>query len=186
MTQPKNLSSCGIKGQWLTRQQQFDDNILISGSLDNTVKFWNWHTGDLINSVQCHTDGVISVNFEGSWLVTGSIDKTVRVFNFESKESFCLRGHGDWVNQVRLCLASRTILSASDDCTVKLWDLDSKQCIRTFTGHIGHVQQVLPLPPDFEPDDDEFIADAMSVASGRGGTPLPNTLPAHIPSSFSC
>lgn len=42
-------------------------------------------------------------------------------------------------------------------------------------GHVGHVQQVLPLPPDFEPDDVPGLprdnTDTISVASGRSSTP---------------
>merc|ERR1712225_213141 len=33
---------------------------------------------------------------------------------FEAKSTFCLRGHKDWVNAVRVDSASRTVFSASD------------------------------------------------------------------------
>ena len=158
------------------RALQFDERILVSGSLDGTIKIWNYHTGELLNTLACHTDGVISVNLSGEILASGSIDKTVKVINLKTKESFTLKGHTDWVNQVRIDTESRTLFSASDDCKIKMWDLDSRQCIRTFEGHVGHVQQVLPLPPDFEVDDAPGIsvdnADTASAASGRGGTPF--------------
>ena len=158
------------------RTLQFDDSKLISGSLDKTIKIWNWHTGACLATIQGHTEGVISVNFDGDVVASGSIDSTVKVFNYKTKQSFCLRGHTDWVNQVRLDMGSRTCLSASDDCRVILWDLDTKRPIHIFEGHVGHVQQVLPLPPDFEPDDDPTLVgandnDAVSVASGRSSTP---------------
>ncbi|KJR88134.1 F-box and WD-40 domain protein MET30 [Sporothrix schenckii 1099-18] len=161
------------------RSLQFDDKILVSGSLDGTMKIWNWHTGELLNTLVCHQGGVISVHLDGAWLASGSTDKTIKVFNLKTKESFTLKGHSDWVNQVRIDgTASRTLFSASDDCTVKLWDLESKRCIRTFEGHVGHVQQVLTLPADFEPDEDPVAsghkdkADTSSVNSGRGGSPV--------------
>ncbi|KAK1756384.1 hypothetical protein QBC47DRAFT_299091 [Echria macrotheca] len=160
------------------RALQFDDSKLISGSLDNTIKIWNWHTGECISTLQGHTDGVISVHFEGKLLASGSMDKTVKIFDFDSKEAFCLKGHSDWVNCTRLDTASRTVLSASDDTTIKLWDLDTKHVLRTFEGHIGHVQQVMPLPAEYEPDDElttgingSDSTDAVSVNSGRGETP---------------
>jgi F-box/WD-40 domain protein MET30 len=105
------------------RALQFNDRMLVSGSLDGTVKIWNWKTGVCINTLN-HALGVISVHMAGDLLASGSMDKSIKIFNFKTQECFCLRGHTDWVNQVRIDVASRTVLSASDDCTVKLWDLD--------------------------------------------------------------
>ena len=119
------------------------------------------------------------MHFDAQLLASGSMDKSVKIFDFNSKEAFCLKGHSDWVNCTRLDIASRTVFSASDDTTTKLWDLDTKQVIRTFEGHVGHVQQVLPLPAEYEPDDELTTGingsgdntDAVSVTSGRDGTP---------------
>jgi F-box/WD-40 domain protein MET30 len=155
---------------------QFDDSKLISGSFDKTIKIWNWQTGECLSTLQCHTEGVLSVHFDGCTLASGSIDKTVKIFSFGNKETFSLRGHTDWVNHVRIDSPSRTVFSASDDMTVKLWDLDSKQCIKTFDGHVGQVQQVLLMPPDFEPDEIPAThdkTDTVSVHSDRSTTPTP-------------
>ncbi|GAB0135319.1 E3 ubiquitin ligase complex SCF subunit scon-2 [Epichloe bromicola] len=161
------------------RTLQFDDSKLISGSFDKTIKIWNWQTGECLSTLQCHTEGVLSVHFDGCTLASGSIDKTVKIFSFKNKQTFSLRGHTDWVNHVRIDSPSRTVLSASDDMTIKLWDLDSKQCIKTFRGHVGQVQQVLLMPPDFEPDElpSEDRTDAVSVHSDRGTTPTPTPTP---------
>ncbi|VUC21108.1 unnamed protein product [Clonostachys rosea] len=158
------------------RTLQFDESKLISGSFDKTIKVWNWQTGECLSTLQCHTEGVLSVHFDGPLLASGSIDKTVKIFNFDTKETFHLRGHKDWVNHVRIDYDSRTVFSASDDLTVKLWDLDSKQCIKTFQGHVGQVQQLLLMPPDFEPDEvpsSDSSNDTSSVHSRRSVTPVP-------------
>lgn len=137
------------------RALQFDDTKLISGSLDRTLRVWNWRTGECVANYGGHTEGIIALHFEGNLLVSGSIDRTVKVWNFEDKSTFCLTGHKDWVNAVKLDSASRTIFSASDDCTVRLWDLDTRRTIRVFEGHVGQVQQVTLLPAEYEPDDVE-------------------------------
>jgi F-box/WD-40 domain protein MET30 len=129
---------------------QFDENKLISGSLDKTLKVWNWRTGECISTYTGHSEGVIALHFDSNILVSGSVDNTARVWNFQNKSVFTLRGHSDWVNSVKIDSASRTIFTASDDCTVKLWDLDTKKCIHTFEGHVGQVQAVLPMPKEFE------------------------------------
>ena len=108
-----------------------------------------------------------------------------------------MKGHTDWVNCVRLgeraapfrtaslvrtsseltCtsdMKSRTMFSASDDTTLKLWDLDTRQVLRVFEGHIGHVQQVFDFDEEGHAGADSSShdnADALSVSSsGRGGS----------------
>ncbi|KAL8920603.1 MAG: hypothetical protein Q9172_004430 [Xanthocarpia lactea] len=146
---------------------QFDDSKLISGSIDRTIKVWNWHSGECLSTYTGHSGGVIGLHFDSALLASGSMDKTVKIWNFEDKSTFLLRGHTDWVNAVRLDSASRTVVSASDDCTVKMWDLDTKQCVRTFEGHVGQVQQVLLMPAefDFEWDEEDGSSSTASFQS---------------------
>ena len=159
---------------------QFDDNRLISGSIDRTLKVWNWRSpagvresdnADTDNNADngnnttsssdfClrtltgHAGGVIGLHFDGNVLASGSTDRTVRVWDTGSRNTFLLRGHTDWVNAVRVDARSRTCFSASDDCTVRLWNLDTRACLRIFEGHVGQVQQLVLMPPEFEPGDD--------------------------------
>lgn len=134
------------------RALQFDDTKLISGSMDKSLKIWNYRTGKCLSTLPGHTDGVICLHFDSTLLVSGSVDKTIKVWNFADRSCFALKGHTDWVNSVRIDSDSRTIFSASDDQTVKMWDLDARSCIRTFEGHVGPVQQVIPLSlPDYTP-----------------------------------
>lgn len=132
------------------RALQFDNQKLISGSLDKTIRVWNWRTGECINSYLAHAAGVIALNFVNNLLASGSMDTTVKVWNFEDKSVFVLQGHTDFVNAVRIDAPSRTLFSASDDRTVRLWDLDTRQTIRTYEGHVGQVTQIILLPANLD------------------------------------
>ena len=158
------------------RSLQFDDTKLISGSLDKTLRVWNWRTGECVSTFQGHTEGVITVHFEGNILASGSIDRLVKIWNFSDKSTFCLRGHKDWVNAVKVDSASRTVFSASDDCTVRLWDLDTRRTIQIFEGHVGQVQQVTLMPPEYEPDDvdveDDDDGTSSTASSSDFRTPI--------------
>ncbi|KAI5292737.1 hypothetical protein KEM52_006105, partial [Ascosphaera acerosa] len=167
---------------------QFDDRKLISGSLDRCIKVWNWRSGQCINTFSGHQGGVLSLHFDATWLLSGSMDCSVRIWNFEDRSVRTLKGHADWVNSVRVDTPSRTVFTASDDLTAKLWDLDSGRVIQTFEGHVGQVQQILPLPREFEfeehdaecnniNDRDEIrsslsaaaVAATAAARAGRGG-----------------
>lgn len=41
-------------------------------------------------------------------------------------------GHTNWVRSAKLSPDGRLIVSCSDDKTIKLWDIASNQCIKTF------------------------------------------------------
>lgn len=135
---------------------QLNGERLISGSLDRSIKVWNWRTGELIRTLLGPLGGIISLHCSDNWLAAGSMDRTIRVWCLSSKLGFLLKGHTDWVNSVKVDAESRTLFSASDDCTVKLWDLTTQCCLKTFTGHVGQVQQVLPLPREFELNEKEL------------------------------
>jgi F-box and WD-40 domain protein MET30 len=157
---------------------QFDDTKLISGSLDGTLKVWNWRTGECLSTYRGHDGGVIGLHFHGDLLVSGSVDKTVKIWNFRDKSIFTLRGHTDWVNAVKLDTLSRTIFSVSDDLTIRLWDLDTRRCLRVLKGHVGQVQQIVPLPRDFELDDAEFkpYADDPTTPMSSGDVSSPEMI----------
>ena len=165
---------------------QFDDTKLMTGSLDGTLRLWDWKTGQCRRVFRAHNEGIITLHFSGRYVASGSQDKTIRVWDSESKQTFLLRGHTDWVNSVKVDEASRTLFSASDDLTVRLWDLDTKECLKVFEGHVGQVQQVVPMPVEFELDQDAIHAgdkddDASSVHSPphsqRDDTPRPEPGP---------
>ncbi|KAH7112946.1 sulfur metabolite repression control protein-like protein SconB [Dendryphion nanum] len=143
----------------------FDDVRLITGSQDHTIKVWNWRTGECIRTLHGHRGSVIGIHMADKLLASGSADHTIMIHDFSTYQRHVLQGHTDWVNSVKIDLPSRTLFSASDDCTVKLWDLDTRVCLKTFEGHVGQVQQVLPLPEDFELDEVDFLPQANNDMS---------------------
>ncbi|KAJ5550358.1 hypothetical protein N7535_001704 [Penicillium sp. DV-2018c] len=128
---------------------QFDDTKLITGSLDRSIRVWNWRTGECISKYNGHTEAVIALHFDCTLLASASVDRTVKIWNFKDKSTFVLP-HPQGVNAVKIDSISRTVLTACDDGAARLWDLDTKTCIRVFHNHIGAVQQVVPLPREIE------------------------------------
>lgn len=164
------------------RALQFDEAKLITGSMDHTIRVWNWRKGECIRTLEGHTEGVVCLDFDANILASGSVDTTVKIWNSYTGEAFTLRGHHDWVNAVRLwdaygsagspvdpCRSTlkietgKMLFSASDDGTIRLWDLARRACMRQFTGHVGQVQSLRVLYVDDEPDEDDSLRASDTV-----------------------
>ncbi|GBU26853.1 hypothetical protein R84B8_00368 [Treponema sp. R8-4-B8] len=63
-------------------------------------------------------------------------------------------GHSDGVNSVAISPDGKTVVSGSDDGTIKLWDLVTSREIRTLSGHSSAVESVM------------FSPDSKTVVSG--------------------
>ncbi|KAG1297618.1 hypothetical protein G6F66_002448 [Rhizopus arrhizus] len=98
-----------------------DNPIIISGSLDNTVKVWDMTTGNCIRTLFGHVEGVWSLAYDTLRIVSGSHDSTVRVWDLANGRCMhALEGHSGPVTAV--ALSDTKIISASDDGDVKIWD----------------------------------------------------------------
>jgi F-box/WD-40 domain protein MET30 len=181
------------------RALQFDEFKLITGSMDRTLRVWNWRTGECIRTLQGHSEGVVALAYDAHVLVSGSVDTTVRVWNFFNGDNFTLRGHRNWVNAVLLwddksklddptaasvddgrnpiIPAGKMLFSASDDGTVRLWDLAQRVCVRVFSGHVGQVQSLKLLMVDRSKV--EGVDEEESELTGPVYAPAP--LPGQIP-----
>ncbi|KAI3936989.1 hypothetical protein MKX01_015204 [Papaver californicum] len=121
-----------------------DPTKLASGSDDCAVKLWNINQVGSIGTIKTKAN-VCCVQFppnSSHSLAIGSADHNIYCYDLRStKTPLCtLRGHSKTVSYVKF-VDSTTLVSASTDNTLKLWDLttctyrvlDSPQ--QTFTGH---------------------------------------------------
>ncbi|KAG0320371.1 hypothetical protein BG000_003600 [Podila horticola] len=95
--------------------------IIVTGGLDNTLKVWNVETGECLNTLFGHEEGVWSLAFDKLRVVSGSLDKTIKVWDTESGQcQYTLTGHNGPVTCVDL--GDTKVVSGSDDGVVYVWD----------------------------------------------------------------
>ncbi len=144
-----------------------DGQKFASGSEDQTIRIWDIKTGKFFSTLEGHSSCVRSVTFsdDGKLLASSSEDGTVKIWNVDAGE--CLRtltGHVGKVWSVAFCPNSSSSLikrgeggilaSSGEDKTIKIWEVQKGQCLKTLTGHKNWVRSVA------------FSSDGRQIVSG--------------------
>ncbi|KAI7730899.1 hypothetical protein M8C21_013321, partial [Ambrosia artemisiifolia] len=134
------------KRAWSVDFSRVDPIKLASGSDDCTVKLWSINEKKSLSTIKTHAN-VCCVQFSPystNLLSFGSADYQTYCYDLRNVSTpLCiLSGHDRAVSYVKF-LDSGTLVSASTDSTLKLWDLNkadygclsTSSCILTFKGH---------------------------------------------------
>lgn len=152
---------------------------LASGSVDGTVKVWQWPQGVLAQTLT-HPEGVtsIAISPNGEWLASGSYDQNVRVWRLRDGALVrTLTGHSGTVWSVAFSPDGQRLASSGEDRTVRLWDLSKGAPLLTLTGHSLNVWSVA-----FSPDGQHLASSSFdkTVRFWRADTgALERTLSGH-------
>ncbi|MCJ1479512.1 hypothetical protein MMC13_008198 [Lambiella insularis] len=111
---------------------QFDEDIMVTGSSDNTCIMWDIKDDyNPFRRLQHHEAGVLDVCFDDKHIVSCSKDTAVCLWDRRTGGLLrTLTGHRGPVNAVQL--RGDLIVSASGDGIAKLWNLKSGLCIKEF------------------------------------------------------
>ncbi len=97
---------------------------LRTGKLMTAVELWHSHTGELLRTLQGHSDWVNSVAFSpnGQLLASGSRDNTIKLWHPHTGELLrTLPGDLECVYSVALSADGQLLASGGADKTIKLW-----------------------------------------------------------------
>ncbi len=175
-----------------------DDSMILTASLNATIRFWDLGTRRLVRSLPLAGDasgrvgGSISAfDFleaaafapNRGTLATGRSDGTVQLWDVTTGRALrVLGGHADRVNRLAFSPDGRQLLSAGADGTARLWDVRSGAELRRFTGHGQSIQNVAFSPDgaDVLTNDDTVRLWHTQAPSAAGAYPTRdvNALPA--------
>eukprot|EP01135_Chromosphaera_perkinsii_P000114 Nk52_evm10s32 gene=Nk52_evmTU10s32 len=126
-----------------------DNQFILSGSEDATVRLWSTKTWSNLVCYKGHNYPVWDVDFSpfGFYFASASHDKTARFWS--SEHIYPLRifaGHLSDVECVKFHPNSNYVATGSSDKTCRLWDVQTGECVRIFTGHSKAVMSVAISP----------------------------------------
>ncbi|GAA5884421.1 hypothetical protein JCM3774_006397 [Rhodotorula dairenensis] len=101
--------------------------MVVSASLDNTVRVWNVEKSQCVRQQFGHLEGVWSVDVDKLRIVSGSHDRTIKIWDRDSgKNLHTMVGHKAAVTSV--LLTDQSVISGSDDGEVRVWTFAPKDC----------------------------------------------------------
>ena len=127
-----------------------DGKFLISGSLDKTIRIWNWRQQVPYGSeLEGHQDWVrcVCITHDDTRIVSGSNDETIRVWDiFNGFNIMTITGHKAVIRTVCMSGDGTQIISGGQDRKIWLWDLDTGAAVRVIEGHDDWVTSVCAIP----------------------------------------
>jgi WD40 repeat protein len=128
-----------------------DGTRILTASEDGTVKLWDADTGDLLETIDAHAEGVRSAAWsaDGLWIVTGGRgnSRQVRLWNAETSELLReFTGFDASITGVAISPDGRSLLTSSDDQTVRLFDIATAQQRWRVNTHVPSARSVAFSP----------------------------------------
>ncbi|KAG5476717.1 hypothetical protein CUR178_03890 [Leishmania enriettii] len=96
-------------------------------------------------------NSVLTANYSSTakWVVAGLDDCTARLYAIGNPTEVCrLVGHTHKVYGTGILAGDTQAVTASMDCRVKLWDIETGACVQTVVPHKSHIFALRPHPTD--------------------------------------
>lgn len=126
------------------------EDILASGSQDQTIEIWQLERGKRWYTLTGHGNWVtsIAISPDGQILASGSRDQTIEIWDLKKgKRWYTLTGHQDGVEVVAFSPNGEILASGSRDRTIEIWDMKKGKRWYTLSGHGDRVYG-LAFSPD--------------------------------------
>lgn len=151
-----------------------DGQWIVTGSFDQTLRLWNAKTLKTVRTMTGHSGIVlaVAVSPDGKRIASGALDNTIKLWDLPAdlspdtagaanqkgeqdkpaeipvlQPAANLGGHGSQIYGLDFNADGKRLISASNDKTVRLWDMEGNKQLKTVSTQDGAVYSVA-----FNPD----------------------------------
>jgi WD40 repeat protein len=152
-----------------------DGKLFATGNFNGEISLWQVEDNRQLFKVKGHQEWVKSIQFnsDGSKLATGSYDGKAKIWELQKiwdvnksedvfivKSTHVLQEHQGRIRSVAFNSDGSKLATGSDDTTIKVWDVQTGNCLTTLEGHTKVISSVV------------FHPDGQILASGSGDTTI--------------
>ncbi|MCO5552882.1 hypothetical protein L7F22_006401 [Adiantum nelumboides] len=116
---------------------------VLTASHDGTVKMWDVRTDTCVATVGRSASAILCLDYDYDTrvLAAAGMDGVCNIWDTQAtKQRHKLLGHSKWIRCLRM--AGDTVVTGSDDWTVRVWSLSTGVCDSVLTCHSGAITSV--------------------------------------------
>lgn len=104
-----------------------DDQLIVSSDTSGIVHIWNPNEGSIIATMDdfAATRGTMAITTDWSALAAPTKVNTIHLMNINDQSVLTFEGHTHTVNAVAISPDGKTLVSCSEDRTVRFWDIQT-------------------------------------------------------------
>jgi COMPASS component SWD3 len=137
-----------------------DGQMMLSGGNDRIITVRHLETGKIIRTFTGHTGSIytLCLSADGKTLISAGRDTTLKIWNLDTVGNYTaisptsrvitdalidtFTGHANSINCLAISPNGEMLASGSEDNTIRLWNLETGECLATLSGHEAGVKSV--------------------------------------------
>lgn len=117
-----------------------DNLYILTGSSSGSLKIWDFEQSVLSNKVRGVPELIVSLSHNGEWVSYNNTNTTLSILEIATcTEVMLLKGHEKKILCSTFSRSNEIVITGGYEKSIKLWELESGECLDTLEGHTGYI-----------------------------------------------
>ncbi|EFA79504.1 WD40 repeat-containing protein [Heterostelium album PN500] len=125
----------------ITSRQSKDK--IISVTSEHNMIVYECESFDRVSEIIGYNDEIVDIKYlNKTEIAVATNSNEIRLYDLNTKKSKLLRGHSDLVMAIDVSNDGKLLVSASRDNSIRLWNVETLECLSVGNGHTGVVSAI--------------------------------------------